>query len=183
MLEVPLDWRGTQRRIGAEIAFTDRSESHSIRRATGQLAEISMNAVDYYGMSRPGPLLAASGPHRAAVEASAHSHGQRARSRRSARGRGCRAGRRSIAGCTRICTHIRRSGHHSQADERSAAPPALPLSRRRMTRSRRYCRTGQRTRPRCRSRSPPARHACASPPPAHRRRRRLAHRARRWPPS
>jgi hypothetical protein len=42
-----------QGRLGAEIAFTDRSGSHWVRRATGKLEQLRTNAIDHYGVSRP----------------------------------------------------------------------------------------------------------------------------------
>ncbi len=49
-------WAGMSRRPGVEIAFTDRSGVHWIRRSTGALEEIGRPAIDHYGMSRPQPF-------------------------------------------------------------------------------------------------------------------------------
>jgi len=46
------DW-GMSRAPGVEIAFTDRSGRHWIRRASGALAEIPVAAPDHYGLGRP----------------------------------------------------------------------------------------------------------------------------------
>ncbi len=50
---VQMGWAGMSRRPGVEVAFTDRSGVHWIRRATGALEEIQRPAIDYYEMSRP----------------------------------------------------------------------------------------------------------------------------------
>lgn len=52
-LEVAIGWAGMSRRPGVEVAFTDRSGAHWIRRGTGALEEIQLPAIDHYGMSRP----------------------------------------------------------------------------------------------------------------------------------
>ena len=39
--------------IGVEIAFTDRGGRHWVRRATGELTEMSESPLDHYGIPRP----------------------------------------------------------------------------------------------------------------------------------
>jgi hypothetical protein len=52
-ITVPGGWGAMMARPGAEIAFTDRSGSHWVRRATGKLEQLHTNAVDHYKISRP----------------------------------------------------------------------------------------------------------------------------------
>jgi hypothetical protein len=47
------NWRGMHRQPGVEIAFTDSKGHHWIRRATGELEEISTPPLDHYGIARP----------------------------------------------------------------------------------------------------------------------------------
>lgn len=53
IVRVPGGWANMFARPGAEIAFTDRSGLHWVRRATGKLERLPTNAVDYYKISRP----------------------------------------------------------------------------------------------------------------------------------
>lgn len=52
-IEVDGRGHGMQIRYGIEVAFTDRSGHHWIRRADGTLQEIAKSAVDHYGLDRP----------------------------------------------------------------------------------------------------------------------------------
>jgi hypothetical protein len=56
-VEVAGGWPGMSRRPGVEVAFTDRSGVHWIRRATGTLDEITAPAIDHYGLGRPQELV------------------------------------------------------------------------------------------------------------------------------
>jgi hypothetical protein len=56
-VEVAGGWAGMSRRPGVEVAFTDRSGVHWIRRATGALEEITAPAIDHYGLGRPQGLV------------------------------------------------------------------------------------------------------------------------------
>jgi len=51
--EVDGDWGGMHRFPGVEVAFTDRSGVHWVRRSSGSVEEISRDAVTYYGLFRP----------------------------------------------------------------------------------------------------------------------------------
>lgn len=55
-VEVAGGWAGMSARPGLELAFTDRSGVHWVRRANGVLQEISEAAIDYYGLGRPQEL-------------------------------------------------------------------------------------------------------------------------------
>jgi hypothetical protein len=50
-------WGGMYRKPGVEVAFTDRAGIHWVRRANGQLEEISQGAFEYFNLSRPLELV------------------------------------------------------------------------------------------------------------------------------
>ena len=63
---VELEWVSPppQGVIGIEIAFTDRSGATWIRRATGQLVELTTAPPEHYGLSRPFPYAGLLPPYR-----------------------------------------------------------------------------------------------------------------------
>jgi hypothetical protein len=52
-VNVPGGWAGMSARPGVEIAFTDRSGGHWIRRSNGVLDEINAPAIEYLKLGRP----------------------------------------------------------------------------------------------------------------------------------
>jgi len=46
-------WNGMYSRLGVEVAFTDCSGGHWVRRADGRLEQIPRGAFDYFELSRP----------------------------------------------------------------------------------------------------------------------------------
>jgi hypothetical protein len=55
-VDVAGGWAGMSKRPGVEVAFTDRSGIHWIRRADGALEEIRKPAIDHYSLGRPQAL-------------------------------------------------------------------------------------------------------------------------------
>jgi hypothetical protein len=56
-VQVSGGWGGMMRRPGAELAFTDCSGNHWIRRASGNLQEVSTDAITHYELPAPIPFL------------------------------------------------------------------------------------------------------------------------------
>lgn len=52
--EIPADWGGMNRKPGAEIAFTDKSGNHWVRRQNGKLEQLKFDALST--MSYPSPF-------------------------------------------------------------------------------------------------------------------------------
>jgi hypothetical protein len=52
-VQVRGDWHASMMQAGAEIAFTDRGGRHWVRRALGELQEMSANAIEHYGVTGP----------------------------------------------------------------------------------------------------------------------------------
>lgn len=52
-VRVTTGWRGMMRQPGAEIAFTDRSGNHWVRRATGLLEELQAESFTHYNIPLP----------------------------------------------------------------------------------------------------------------------------------
>jgi hypothetical protein len=46
-------WNGMYARLGLEVAFTDRTGAHWVRRADGRLEQLPQGAFDYFELSRP----------------------------------------------------------------------------------------------------------------------------------
>ena len=53
VVPLPGDWGGMYGRPGVEIAFTDASGLHWIRRASGTVEEVPDDAVNHYNLPQP----------------------------------------------------------------------------------------------------------------------------------
>lgn len=50
---MPGGWAVMAGRAGAEVGFTDRRGVGWVRRSNGDIDELSRNAIDHYGITRP----------------------------------------------------------------------------------------------------------------------------------